>query len=71
MIQSLIHKRKNSNIPKSKRITVLEEAQQIAKKKNMPDPGHYTVVQKDRVTGAFNLKDAKVSFIDDARWVGN
>lgn len=55
-------------MPKSPRITLPAEIEQIEKKNAKPGPGAYDSRIKERHLGAFNLKDMKGSFIEEAEF---
>lgn len=62
---SLINPKKNSGLPKGKRITLIDEIILDNKKNIKPGPGTYEDNTKIKYIGAFNLKDAKSSYIID------
>ena len=55
------------NLGNTERMTLPVEIQKEAKKNLKPGPGAYEPAQKEKVLGAFNLKEVKSpSFLDDA-----
>lgn len=67
---TLEHLKKNSNLCKGPRETFPVEIEKDAKKYGQPGPGSYEHKMNYKVYGAFNLKDSKSSFIDEAKFLG-
>ena len=65
--QSFIIKHKRHDFSKNRRITLPNEIQHLAKREGLPGPGTYEPSTKEKLKGAFNLKDEKEpGFIVDA-----
>jgi hypothetical protein len=61
-----VNPKKHSPLPKSKRLTFLDVLQSQQKKDNIPGPGHYENKRRPKVLGAYNLKEEKLGFIEEA-----
>jgi hypothetical protein len=66
---SLLNPKKHSNLCKGIRMTLPLDIEKLSKKEQKPGPGAYEATKGPRLLGAFNLKSAKVTFIEDAKWV--
>ena len=62
----LIDKNRKSGLSKGPRITIAHEIEKTARRNSLPGPGAYDQNFKPRIIGAFNLKDQKTTFIEDA-----
>ena len=51
-------------------MTFLDVAQRIAVRNRYPGPGQYQTRIKEKIHGAYNLKEAKSSFLVDAEYRG-
>ena len=65
---SMLHKRQKSSADKAPRITIPDEIARMEKRFTKPGPGQYTVKEKKKLAGAFNLKDARDTFIEEAQF---
>ena len=69
MSGDILDKKKKSSLSRSPRITQTQEIEKLEKKFSKPGPGAYTIKEKHKVKGAFNLQDSKGSFLEESEFL--